>query len=297
MSALTLATLFLLGQAAPTAAPGTEIRALTATILDEKGGAVADLAAQDVALAENGVTRDVVSFKPDTRPLSVAVIVDSSAFTDAFYRLNLVDAVTGFVTRLPQGARYAIWTTGDRPTKLVDYTDDREAAGKALRRVAPTGGNYMLDALSEASTDLRKLLREGDRGAVVALTSTGPELSYRDRYRAAEEAERSGALFLTAQIDSADADFDQRSSLGYVLDRLADSSGGRHEVVLSAMSADVAMRRLSDVLRSAYRIAYATVPDLKKRKLVLSVARPKTKVLLPAGTDKDAAAAATEPQP
>jgi VWFA-related protein len=296
MSAWTLATLFLLGQAAPSAAPGTEIRALTATILDEKGGEVSDLSSPDVALTENGVTRDVVSFKPDTRPLSVAVVVDSSAFTGATYRLNLVDAVTGFVTRLPQGTRYAVWTTGERPTKIQDYTDEREAAGKALRRVAPMGGNYMLDGLSEAATDLRKLLREGDRGAVVALTTTGPELSYRDRYRSAEEAERSGAVFLSAQIDSADADFDQRSSLSYVLDRLADSSGGRHEVILSAMSADTAMRRLSAALRSAYRIAYASAPDLKKRKLELKVARPKTKVLLPAATDKDASAA-TEPRP
>lgn len=296
MSALTLATLFLLGQAAPTAAPGTEIRALTATILDEKGGEVADLSAQDVALTENGVTRDVVSFKPDTRPLSVALIVDSSAFTDATYRLNLVDAAVGFVSRLPQGARYAVWTTGERPTKVQDYTDEREAAGQVLRRVAPMGGNYLLDALSEASTDLRKLLREGDRGAVVALTTTGPELSYRDRYRSAEEAERSGAIFLSAQIDSADADFEQRSSLGYVLDRLADSSGGRHETILSAMSADGAMRRLSAALRSAYRIAYASAPDLKKRKLELTVARPKTKVRLPTATDKDASAA-TEPRP
>jgi hypothetical protein len=297
MSAWTLAVL-LLGQAASTPAPGTEVRVLTATILDDKGGEVTDLAAQDVALTENGVARDLVSFKPDTRPLSVAVIVDSSAFTGSSYRLNMVEAVAGFVARLPQGARYSVWTTGDRPTKVVDYTEEREAAGQALRRVAPQGGNYMLDSLAEASTDLRKLLREGDRGAVVALTATGPELSYRDRYRAAEEGERSGSLFLTAQIDSGDADFDQRSNLGYVLGRLAESSGGRHEIVLSAMSADVAMRRLSSALRSGYRVAYASVPDLKKRKLELSVARPKTKVLLPDQSDKDTpGGGSAEPRP
>lgn len=294
MSAWTLAV-FLLAQAAPATAPGTEVRALTATILDDKGGEVADLSPHDVAITENGVTRDVVSFKPDARPLSVAVLVDTSAATGAAYRLNLVDAVTGFVSRLPDRARYALWTTGERPDKIQDYTDDKEAAGKALRRVAPQGGNYLLDGLSEASRDLRKLLREGDRGVVVTLTMSGPELSYRDRYRSAEEAERSGALFLSAQVDAADADFEQRGNLSYVLDRLAESSGGRHEVVLSAMSADSAMRRLSSALRSGYRIAYASVPDLKKRKLELRVARPKTKVLLPAATDKDTAAA--EPQP
>jgi VWFA-related protein len=293
----TLASLLLLGQAAPAAAPGTEIRAFTATILDDKGGEVADLSAQDVTVAENGVTRDVVSFKRDARPLSVALIVDSSVGTTSIYRLNMVDAVTGFVSRLPDGARYAVWTTGDRPTKVVDYTEDHEAAGRALRMVASQGGNYLLDAISEASVDQKKLLREGDRSVVVVLTASGPELSYRDRYRAAEEGEKSGAVFLAAQIDSGDTQMEVRENVSYVLDRLASTSGGRHDTILSAMSSDGAMRRLSAALRSAYRVVYASVPGLKKRKVELSVARPKTKVLLPASTERDAAAAGAEPRP
>lgn len=286
----TVASLFLLGQAAPAAAPGTEIRAFTATILDDKGGEVTDLSAHDVSVAENGVTRDVVSFRRDARPLSVAFLVDSSVGTTSVYRLNMVDAVTGFVSRLPEGARYAVWTTGDRPTKIVDFTEDREAAGRGLRMVASQGGNYLLDAVAEASADLRKLLREGDRAAMVVLTATGPELSYRDRYRAAEEGEKSGAVFLAAQIDAAGADMEVRENLSYVLDRLATSTGGRHDTILSAMSADGAMRRLSVALRSAYRVVYASVPGLKKRRVELSVARPKTKVMIPAATDKDAGA-------
>jgi hypothetical protein len=287
MSALTLAVL-LLGQAAPVTAPGTEIRALTVTLLDEKGQAVTDVAPADVALAENGVSRDVTSFKPDHRPLSVAVLVDTSAAMGASYRLNVVDAVVGLVTRLPEGARYALWTTGDRPTKIVDHTVEREAAGKALRLVAPQGGNMLLDAFGEASADLKKLSREGDRTVVVAVTGTGPELSYRDKYRAAEEAEKRAELFLSVQVDSGDADFDMRSNLSYVQDRLARATGGHYEVILSAMSTDAALRKVSAHLRAGYRIAYATVPDLKKRNLDLSVARPGTEVLLPATSTREA---------
>ncbi len=200
MSALTLAV-FLLGQAAPAAAPGAEIRALTVTLLDEKDREVTDVSLADVALSENGVSRDIASFKPDTRPLSVAVVVDTSAAVGSSYRLNVVDAVLGLVTRLPDGARYALWTTGDRPTKVLDHTDDREAAANALKRVAPQGGNYVLDAVSEASADLKKLAREGDRTVVVVVTGTGPEFSYRDRYRAADEAEKNADLFLSVQVD------------------------------------------------------------------------------------------------
>jgi VWFA-related protein len=290
MSALSLAV-FLLAQAAPATAPGTEVRALTVTLLGDKGQEVTDVSGADVALTENGVSRDITSFKPDRRPLSVAVIVDTSVAMGASYRLNVVDAVVGLVARLPEGARYAVWTTGDRPTKVVDHTDDRQAAGDALRRVAPQGGNMMLDAFAEASVDLKKLSREGDRTVVVAVSGTGPELSYRDKYRASEEAEKGAELFLSVQIDSGDADFEMRSNLSYVMERLARASGGRYEVILSPMSTDGTLRKLSAHLRSGYRLAYATLPDLKKRKLDLSVARPGTEVLLPNASTKEVSTA------
>jgi VWFA-related protein len=287
MSALTLAV-FLLAQAAPATAPGTQVRVLTVTLLGDKGQEVTDISAADVALAENGVSRDITSFKPDRRPLSVAVIVDTSAAVGASYRLNVVEAVVGLVARLPEGARYAVWTTGDRPTKVVDHTDDRQAAGEALRRVAPQGGNTLLDAFAEASADLKKLSREGDRTVVVAVTEMGPELSSLDKYRSAERAEKNAELFLSVQIDTGDADFEMRSSVSYVMERLARASGGRYEVILSPMSTDSALRKLSSHLRSGYRLAYATLPDLKKRKLDLSVARPGTEVFLPNASTKEA---------
>lgn len=287
MSALTVAV-FLLGQAAPATAPGTEVRALTVTLLDEKDREVTDVSPADVAVVENGVSRDITSFKPDRRPLSVAVLVDSSAAMGSAYRLNVVEAVVGLVARLPDGTRYALWTTGDRPTKIVDHTDDREAAGKALRLVAPQGGNYMLDAFNEASADLKKLSREGDRTAVVAVTGTGPEFSYSDKYRAADQAEKNAEIFLSVEIDSGDAELEARANLSYVMDRMARATGGRYDVILSPMGLDSALRKVSAHLRSGYRLAYATVPDLRKRSLDLSVARMGTKVLLPRISSREA---------
>jgi hypothetical protein len=289
MSALTLAV-FLLGQAAPATAAGTEIRALTVTLLEEKEQPATDVSVADVALLENGVSRDITSFKPDARPLSVAVVVDSSAAMSSSYRLHVVEPVLALVRALPEGARYALWTTGDRPTKVVDHTDDRQVAGDALRRVAPQGGNYMLDAISEASTDLAKLSREGDRKVLVAVTSLGPEFSYVDKYRSAEVGEKNLDLFLGVEIEAGEAAFEVRSNISYVYDRLVRATGGRQETSLSAMGVDDALRKVGAHLRAGYRLAYATVPDLKKRKLDLSVARPGTRVFLPAGSDREPAA-------
>lgn len=133
-----MVAMFMLAQAA-SVAPGTEVRSLTATVLDEDGKAVEGLSADDVALSENGVVRDITAFKVDERPLAVAVIVDSSESTRSSYRLNLVEAVSAFVSRLPSETQYTVWTTGDRPTQILDLTDDRGEASKALMRVAPRG--------------------------------------------------------------------------------------------------------------------------------------------------------------
>src|SRR5215470_3123692 len=100
MSALALTLLLAQGPAA--AANGAEMRSLTVTLVDDKGQEVAD-----VAFVENGVHRDIASFKRDDRPLVVAVLVDSSAATASAYRLNVVDAVLALIGRLPSGTRYA----------------------------------------------------------------------------------------------------------------------------------------------------------------------------------------------
>ena len=72
------------------------------------------------------------------------------------YRLTWCDAVLQFLLPLPEGTRYALWTTGDRPTKVVDYGDDAPRRPRRCERVVPQGGNTLLDALVEASRDLKQ---------------------------------------------------------------------------------------------------------------------------------------------
>jgi VWFA-related protein len=272
----TLALLaFLAAQTAP-ATDGVEVRSLTVTVTDDKGNPVDGLAPEEVALLENGVLRDLTALAPDTRPLAAAVLVDTSAAVASSFRLSMVDSIDAFLKRLPMGSTYALWTTGDRPTKVVDYTDDTAAARKALTRVAPQGGNTMLDAIVEASRELKQ--KEGARTAVVVVTAVGVEFSSRDRYRVVEEAQKNAELFLAVQVEEGESSFEERSSYNHVLGELTKKTGGLHETTLSSMGVDSALRKLSAQLRSRYRLSYATVPQLKSRKIELKVARPGVKV-------------------
>jgi von Willebrand factor type A domain len=252
--------------------PPAEIRTVTVSITDSEGRAPDSLTPEEVAVLENGVARDIARVERDTRPLSVAILVDSSQEIQSAYRLYLIDAIGALIAQLPEGARYSLWTTGDRPRRLLGLTEDKGAATKALKRVVPSGGNTMLDALVEASEELRK--REGDRTAVLAVTARTIDFSSRDRYRAVQEAQKNADLFLFVAIEEGTAPFESRTDYDYVIDKLTRLSGGSAERPLSAMGARKAILKVGAGLQSPWRVGYATVPEIKERRIEVQISRP-----------------------
>jgi VWFA-related protein len=282
-SASIILTAALLGQVA---ADGVETRYVPLSVTDDKGAAVKGLAREDLAVLENGVARDLVSFGLDERPLTVALLVDSSEAVRSTYRIQIVPALEAFVAGLPEGTRVALWTVGERPTKRVDYTDDRKAVSQALPRVVPAGGSTLLDALLEATRDLRK--KEGERNAVVVFSATGPEFSSTYRERVVEEALVPDTVFLSVLLEEGATDFENRTNYDFVLDRLARASGGVHGATLSSMAVAKELQARLGALLGQYRLSYATVPDLKERRLEVKVAQPgvRVRVAQPSGTKK-----------
>lgn len=261
-----------------------EMRTVTLVATDGKGAPVRSLTAADAVVLENGVAREVVELALDDRPLTLAILVDNSAPMATPFRLVVADAVTRFLSRLPEGARFAVWTTGDRPTKVADFGSDPAQAAKALKRAFPTGGNTLLDALVEASQDLRK--REGERSAVVVVTGSGLGFANWDRFQVVEKAEASRAQFLAVQFDesgpaefqSRDADQVGRREYEFVLDRLTTETGGRYQHTLSVSGVGKALEAVSAELAAQYRLSYRSLPGGKERKLKVEVTRPEVKV-------------------
>jgi len=264
-----LAVALLLAGPAP-----AEARTVSVTFTDEKGAAVEGLVADELVVLENGVAREVVRAEVDRRPLTLALILDTSEPVGPAFRLNLVDAVVSFLAQLPDGARYTVWATGDRATRVVGPTTDRAEGARAVQRLFPRGGNTLLDTLVEASRELEPA--EGQRSAVVIVTGVDPELSYRDRQKAVDEARGSADVFMAVQFET-DSRFEDRIRYEYVLETLTRETGGRYERPLSAMGVPASLRKISAELRAPYRLTYATLPEIKERKLVVTVARPGVK--------------------
>jgi len=266
----TVLAAWLVLQAAPLGP--AEIRTISVSITDHDGRAADNLAPEELAILENGVAREIAKVERDARPLSVAILVDSSEELASIYRLYLIEALTTLVARLPEGAHYSLWTTGDRPRKLVDMTQDKRAAVPALKRVVPAGGNTMLDAIVEATRDLKK--REGDRTAVFVVTGRTIDFSNRDRYRAVDEAKQNADVFFFVAFEEGTAPFESRTDYDYVIDRLSKITGGRAERPISALGSNAVIQKVGADLAPPWRVSYATVPEIKERRIEVQVSRP-----------------------
>jgi VWFA-related protein len=268
-----------------------ETRTVKLVATDEKGAPVDSLAPEEVALLENGVARPITRLERDQRPLTVAVIVDTSEPMGTLYRLHVAEGVMQFLRRLPEGTRFAVWTTGDRPTRVVDYTTEvSSSVTNALRRVFPQGGNTLLDAIVESTDDWKG--EEGRRTAMVVVTGLGIGFANRNRQAVVEAVQDKLDTFLAVTFDEGrgpltapDREETGPADYEYVLGTLARRTGGDVVSSLSAMGVPQALTKLAGELRGQFRLTYATVPDLKERKLELKLARPGVKTRLVAGAN------------
>lgn len=259
---------------------------LRAVVSDSKSVPVRNLEALDVSLTAGGVTLPLTRFEPDDRPARVALLVDSSRPMASVYRVEFVRAARSFVAALPSNTHVAVWTTGDRPIKVIDDLDlSREGTSSELEsrlaRVPPSGGNTILDAIVEAAEDLERA--EGERKIVVFLTGQGPGFSNDSRQgivdRVLETGVEVAGVMATEQGEPTAGGELSRDDYDFVFGELTERTGGRFERPLTTMGASTLLARVAADLRSTYRLSFhfrgAKVPRLE-----LQIARPGVKVRL-----------------
>jgi hypothetical protein len=262
---------------------------IRAVVSDAKGAPVRDLLAGDVSLAEDRATLQVTSFEKDDRPVQMALLIDSSQPVASAYRLQFIAAAKALIASLPETTRLSVWTTGDRPVKVIDdlklgeYGASRDIASR-LGRVAPVGGNTILDALVEAAEDLRK--KEGDRRVVVFLSGMGPGFANNHRQALVDrvmktDVEVAGVLISEKGDPSGGGELSEED-YDFVFGALTNGTAGRLERTLSAMGASAALQRVAADLRWTYRLSYLQTKDSRQSRIALQVARPSVKVRLSA---------------
>ena len=257
--ALTLVLLSLAsGQEPRASTSGARTRDVYATAIDSKGASVLGLTTADFAVREDRVAREVLKVGPATEPLQVALLIDDSQAARSMLQ-PLREGITGFIDALQGKAEIALITFGERPTTLVEYTNNAEQLKRGVGRVFPKSGAgpYLLDAIVDASRGLEK--RKATRPVIVAITVEGIEFSNAHFETVLQAVERSGAILHALAVgspsDSQDNN-DEMRNRNMVLAEGPDRTGGRREQVLAESGLPGKLRQVAEGLLNQYVVTY-----------------------------------------
>lgn len=280
VSVCALAAAAVLASAAvPHAAPAAQARTRTiyASITDKTGAPAANLTAADLTLREDGQAREILSIKPSTTPIALALLIDNSHVTQGMTQ-ELRIGLSGFVTallKLSPDTTMSIATFGDRPTPVRDFTSSAAVLTKDTGRVFPvTGaGAYLLDAIIDATKALKKV--DAPRKAIVAFVDeSGEEFSNAVRQQVFDAVKASGASvwIVVLQSGGAATETTEGRDRSAVIGDLPRQSGGTTITILNKQGFADRMTRLADLLGHEFEITYGR-PDqlIPPSKLELTV--------------------------
>jgi hypothetical protein len=221
---------------------------------------VDDLKAEEIEIEEDGKKREVLGLEHDTRPVVVALILDSSEHMGSEYRSTLVPAAMEFQKRLPPHARLTIWTCGGKVSHAVDFGVDPATAEARLGEVAVGGPSFALDTMIDASRHLRR--ERGARRVVVIVTDMAIQANrtlFERTYRIIARARVTPMVVLVKRSDTRGGGLriggeGEAWDIETVFEQMADGYGGSYELVLTPLASRKMLRRAAADISSQYLV-------------------------------------------
>ena len=241
------------------------IRIVTIGAYTSKLAPLADLKSAEVVVSHGGRKAKVLGLEPDARPLSVAVVVDSSAAVESAFRSELVASVMAFWKGLPAGSRVGVWTSGP-PSRIVDFGEEPSAAEPRLLSVSPAGKNYAFDALADAARALEK--ETGARRALVFVGGLDVESSRQRTSELQQAVAKSAATPMLVMIvpgasltplgGPSQGSASSWDVQGY-LEKVAEVYNGWSAAVLTPQAATKKLQEAAVDLSSQYQVRYESI--------------------------------------
>jgi len=246
----------------PRAAQGAREGVMFVSAVDRDGEPVAGLGPEAFQIREDGVRREVLRVSRATEPIDIAILVDNSAAANddiTFLRA----ALSKFVARMAPGNQVAVIALADRPTILVDYTNDTKRLSDAVGRLfsMSQSGMTLLDAIFETTRGLAK--RETPRAVIVPVITDGIEFTNRySKDIAAALQSEDVALHLVGIGQFYHSEDHATRERSFLLDEGPRKSGGQRISLLSPHGLDDALQRLARELSSQYKVVYGRPESL-----------------------------------
>jgi Ca-activated chloride channel family protein len=252
---------------------------ILATVKDEHGNLIGSLSKDDFKVYDNGVEQQIAVFERESsQPLSVAILVDTSASTAIELKYE-IDSVTRFLRALLREGNpedeAALYTFNWQVVLVASYTRRLDRLEQALRRVKAEGGTSMYDAIYLASQDLDE--RDG-RHVMILITDGGDTTSAKNFHQALEAAQLADTVLYPILVMPITNEAGRNIGGENALTTFAAGTGGRVFAPSVGPQLDEAFDEILRDLRTQYLIGFYPkgVPATKDRfhRLKLSISKP-----------------------
>ena len=226
---------------------------------------VLDLEKKDMVLEEDGVKQDIIDFYREERPVTLAVVSDSSGSMQAAMPI-VHTAASRFIDTLGAEDKALVIDFDDKVYLLQDVTSDKKDLRLALTSTNALGGTALYDALYAS---YRKLKGIDGRKAIILLSDgddTASKFSFR---RVLDEAKINDILIYSIGLGTGFLDVDLRR----VLKSLSEETGGHAYFPDKPDELEAVYREISTELKSQYYATYEprnTTWDGRWRKIRLT---------------------------
>ena len=262
----------------PTFGTGIEIINLNLSVTDPADNYVTDLGQPDFAVYEDGIRQELSLFTHENLPISMVIMVDTSASMEEKIAVAQQAAIRFTKTLRPVDLAQIV-QFNDRATTLQTFTNDAAALENAILQTNTSGPTALHNALYIA---LKDLTRERDpsqlrRRAVVLLSDGEDTASLVSDDQVLELAKKSEINIYAISLRPnrpQDRTRQAFSQAEYLLTALTRETGGRVYFPAALSELDAVYDRIAEELRTLYSVGYVSSNsrrDGKWRRIVVRV--------------------------
>ena len=223
---------------------------LWVSVTEKKDRLVTDMKKEELRVLEDGEEKQILEFYREDRPITMAILIDTSGSMDEEMK-EVHGAAGAFVETLRPEDQALVIDFDDRVFLIQDLTSDHEALREAVTSTEPLGATALYDALHAA---YRKIGTIEGRRAIILL-SDGDDTSSQFGYeRVLEEAKSNNTMIFAIGLGGGFLEVGRRN----VLKEFAEYTGGRAFFVDKASELAGVYQRIAEELRAQYFLAYST---------------------------------------
>jgi VWFA-related protein len=244
------------GQAGRRTQPGRDHAAFLNVTAARDDGTIAPVSQKEIALYDDGLEQNILSFTPDPSPARIVLLVDNSLTlrTDV---PKLAQVAREFAYEIYDGDQMLVVGYDEHAEIITDWTDDAKVVESTLAGLRKKGQPFLFDALSAVINEALRPLSGSVRKRVIVLIGDGLDRGSRAKFKdVLAELQSSDITVYAMQIpDRTGGAFHRdQPKPSEVVRELAEDTGGR---IIPLADPRAAAKSICDELRkNRYLLAY-----------------------------------------